>query len=135
MSTPGEQCDAEQDRCHERARAALGQGRDVLLSASASLNGTSPYAISQALGRITAMLVKEDRAGGLVLTGGDTAKAVCLQLNTTGIELLDEVELGIPVGRLVGDHPLSVITKAGAFGHEGALLRAIRYLKGEHEDE
>jgi uncharacterized protein YgbK (DUF1537 family) len=62
--------------------------------------------------------------GGLILTGGDTARAVCRQLGARGLELLAEVEPGVPLGRLVGRTRLLAVTKAGAFGSEQALVRA-----------
>jgi hypothetical protein len=48
----------------------------------------------RALGRV--------RAGGLVLTGGQTARAVCDALAIAGIELVGEIERGVALGRAVG---------------------------------
>lgn len=69
---------------------------------------------------------------GLVITGGDTAIAVCRALGGTGMVINREVAPGIPTCALVGgdyqDTP--VVTKAGGFGSEDALLEALRTLKG-----
>lgn len=87
--------------------------------------------ISKVLGEIASELVKNySFVSGLVLTGGDTAKDVCLQIGASGLELLKEVEAGIPLGKLVGEHELFAITKAGAFGNEFSLVNAVRELKG-----
>lgn len=51
-----------------------------------------------------------------------------------GIELLNEVEPGIPYGTLLGGSRLATVTKAGAFGNKMSLFHAMRYIhleKGE----
>ncbi|MBP1934366.1 four-carbon acid sugar kinase family protein [Ammoniphilus resinae] len=87
--------------------------------------------ISQALGEVAAKLLEVFQIKGLVLTGGDTAKQVCNQLGITGFKLIDEVEIGIPLGKTVGKRELYAITKAGAFGTERSLLHSIKKLQGE----
>jgi uncharacterized protein YgbK (DUF1537 family) len=67
------------------------------------------------------------RFDGLVITGGDTARAVLQALGISGLAVLGSVELGIPVSRAThGD--LRVVTKAGAFGDDHSLTRAVRAL-------
>ena len=63
----------------------------------------------------------------LLLTGGDTALAVCAALGTTAIELSHELEPGVPVGRIVGGvaEGAWVITKSGGFGDNETLWRMI----------
>ena len=63
-------------------------------------------------------LVEGISPAGLVLTGGDTAAAVCAALKCTLIRLEGEVEPGMAWGRLEnGDLPgLAVVTRAGSFG-------------------
>jgi len=68
---------------------------------------------------------------GLVLTGGDTAKAVSRHIGARGMELIKELETGIPFGYLIGTNNIAAITKAGAFGKEDSLLKAINFLKGD----
>jgi uncharacterized protein YgbK (DUF1537 family) len=67
--------------------------------------------------------------GGLILTGGDTARAVSSRLGVTGIRLLDELEPGVALGELPGFRNLPMITKAGGFGHPDTLLNASRTLR------
>jgi uncharacterized protein YgbK (DUF1537 family) len=71
-----------------------------------------------------------ERPGLLILTGGATARMVCAQLGASGIQLLGEVQPGLPVGRLTGGlwDGVTVLTKAGAFGPPDALLDALRAL-------
>ena len=81
------------------------------------------------LADIVLQIVREDLISGVVLSGGDTAKAVCELLGAKGIEILAEVEPGIPLCRLRGPHPLWVITKAGAFGTPEVLIDSLQQLK------
>ncbi|HRE03832.1 MAG TPA: nucleotide-binding domain containing protein, partial [Ilumatobacteraceae bacterium] len=69
-----------------------------------------------------------EAADGLILTGGHTARSVL----STGARRLDiggEVETGIPWAVTTANgRDLAVITKAGGFGDDGALMRAVRFL-------
>lgn len=87
-------------------------------------------AVAAALGETAASAVARRRVGALVLTGGDTALAVCSALGASALWLDGEVERGMPRGRLA-DGPyagLPVVTKAGGFGGGDALMRAVRSL-------
>jgi len=80
----------------------------------------SPLGDEQVAGRLAAVagwLVEAGLVGGLVMTGGDTAAAVCRRLGTSLIELHGEPMPGIAAGALLDGHHagLPVITKAGAF--------------------
>jgi uncharacterized protein YgbK (DUF1537 family) len=83
------------------------------------------------LGWIGAQLVRRQEVAGIVLTGGDTAVAVCRALGVTGIRILEEVTTAIPLGTMTTREgkTLKVITKAGAFGKPGDLLKAVRKLQ------
>ncbi|WP_275577008.1 nucleotide-binding domain containing protein [Thalassobacillus pellis] len=91
--------------------------------------------ISQALGDITREVVNNvPELRALVLTGGDTAKDISKQLGATGFRLTRQIEAGIPQGILIGtDRLIEVVTKAGAFGSEKSIYRAMKALKGERE--
>ena len=65
-----------------------------------------------------------EHAAGLVLTGGETARAVCDRVGVRAIELCGEVEPGVPLGRIASP-ARAVVTKAGAFGDPGTLCRAV----------
>ena len=62
-----------------------------------------------------------------MLTGGETARAVCDRVGVTAIELVAEIEPGVPLGR-AGD--LGIVTKAGAFGGPATLCRAVDAIRG-----
>ena len=101
-------------RAGEEARAALARGEDAVLYGEASAGADLAGAL--------------EHAAGLVLTGGETARAVCDRVGVTAIELIREIEPGVPLGR-AGD--LGIVTKAGAFGDPGTLSRAVDAIRGE----
>ncbi|MEH7387516.1 four-carbon acid sugar kinase family protein [Bacillus sp. JJ1521] len=66
---------------------------------------------------------------GLILTGGDTAKAVCSILGIKEMELVSEIEPGLPFGRLIGyEKDLWAVTKAGGFGNNESLKNAMHFM-------
>jgi len=140
-------------RCVTQVKALLEQGKDILIASAVNdcdvaqgvtageKRGLSGIEVSEqtavALGDIAAQLTECPMAG-MVLTGGDTAIHVCRSLGAEAIEVVEEVAVGIPLGRLVGGrcHGLQVVTKAGAFGDEDAFvlsMQAMRKAGGEKE--
>ncbi len=87
-----------------------------------------------ALAEVAAGLSGEGLFDALVLTGGETAVGVARRLGAVGIRLEGEVEPGIPVGSLIGPRPYRVVTKAGAFGEPGTLVRAVERLLQSGKD-
>ncbi|MDQ0206895.1 four-carbon acid sugar kinase family protein [Alkalicoccobacillus murimartini] len=64
----------------------------------------------------------------IVMTGGDTAKALCRRVSVSQLDLIDEFETGIPISTFTG--PLSgtyAITKAGAFGNEQTFSKIYEF--------
>ena len=101
-----------------------------VIAAGKSININSTQVgirIAMVLGQVVAELGKEGLAG-LFLTGGETAVSSCRALQATGIEILQEVVPGIPLGRIIGGplYGLRVITKAGAFGDDHAIIKAMK---------
>lgn len=86
--------------------------------------------ISRGLGQIAKGLLGNCASiQGLVLTGGDTAKAVCSELAISEMELYSEVEPGLPFGRLRSENrSYWAVTKAGGFGHEQSLVNVVKYM-------
>jgi len=82
--------------------------------------------VADSLGRMCAMLINEvgvSRLGGLILSGGDTALAVLRHLGFEVLEVVGEVEPGLPLLKVVGAD-VKLVTKAGGFGDEWTLIRA-----------
>ena len=72
-----------------------------------------------------------DLLGGLILTGGETARALLSGWGMHTLELIGELEAGVPLSCISGQRFIPVITKAGAFGSEGCLSRAFQLLKSD----
>ena len=105
---------------------------DELIEATrneASRLGLSPFElenrITYALASVTEQLLNYSLSG-LIITGGATALAITRQLGTKSIEILDEVQPGVPVLRL---DQIKAVTKAGGFGQVDTLIQATKYLK------
>ncbi|WP_347551300.1 four-carbon acid sugar kinase family protein [Pseudalkalibacillus hwajinpoensis] len=92
--------------------------------------------IASALGTIAGRLIESKRIQGAVLTGGDIAGATCKGLNGKGIRIIGEVEDGLPYGKLLGGlyDSLLLATKAGAFGSEQALVKALQTLREVNQE-
>jgi len=128
----------EMDRVVKVVSAELRAGRPAVLtlaqrSGDGESRGLRPSAsatLSEFLGQATECVAEKTRVGSLILCGGDIAIAVCSALRANGMELLGEIESGVPWSRLVGGplRGLPAATKAGGFGGVNAFAKAIRYL-------
>ena len=108
-----------------RAAAALAEAGVCVLHPVGSGHGADlPRRIAAALADAAAAAAERAAAGGLVLTGGDTAVHVARRLGATGLLVEDELEPGVVAGRLLGPRPYRIVTKAGGFGSPDALLAA-----------
>ncbi len=110
-------------RLRERAVIA------VSTSAPSSLSATQ---IAHVIGLRVRAIIKFGRPDALIVTGGDTARGILDLLGAQAIDLLAEVDSGVPLGRIVGGiaDGLPIITKAGGFGHPDTFTRAFTYLGG-----
>lgn len=113
--------------------SALTSGESAVLCSAPQTGGIAPEKVAEVLAGVVVGL-EPGAFGALVLTGGDTAAAVSLELGATGIELLGEVEAGVPVGRLLGPRPYPVVTKAGGFGGRDTLKDALKVLVRDSEE-
>ncbi|WP_304439910.1 nucleotide-binding domain containing protein, partial [Achromobacter sp. 2789STDY5608628] len=103
----------------------------LLLAPEGQLAGLDADTVAQRLGSLAAQAIGATRAAGVVATGGDGARQVLLALGAGGIALVDEVMGGVPLGTLTGGTAdgLPVVTKAGGFGTEDVLVRAVRAIR------
>jgi uncharacterized protein YgbK (DUF1537 family) len=103
----------------EDVAMALASGDDVIVR---------PPSIDQA----RALAPVAATASGLMLTGGETARALLVAMRVASLRVIDEVERGVP--RSLASLPLGVpvVTKAGAFGDRSTLLRCRAALRNLH---
>ena len=68
---------------------------------------------------------------GLVVIGGDTAYSFLQGISASGIAVEGEVQAGMPAGVISGGSAegIPIVTKAGGFGSEKALVDAIDHLR------
>ena len=76
--------------------------------------------------------LRDPRFGVLIATGGDTMEAVLDHINVQEFEILQELDPGFPLGRArLGDgRSLMLAMKAGGFGSDDALERAVVRIRG-----
>jgi len=68
----------------------------------------------------------------LIATGGDTMEAVLDLLDVHAFEILQELDPGFPLGRarLADGRAFLLAMKAGGFGTDDALVRAVAKMRG-----
>ncbi|MEJ8546951.1 four-carbon acid sugar kinase family protein [Brevibacillus borstelensis] len=84
-------------------------------------------AIADCLGALGKSVLAKREVSGFVLTGGDIAYRTCLHLGVEALQIVSEVEEGIPLSVIIGGlaDKLPVVTKAGAFGNRFSLAHAV----------
>ncbi len=136
---------AELEQANSSLLTAIDSGHDIALVVRASreeiaatqkLGATLNLSAAQVAQRIVdglaqvgSRLIHEGCISGIVATGGDTANALCNALGAQALEILGEVEAGIPIMRLLGERSLPLITKAGGFGSTAAMGEALVKVK------
>ncbi|WP_455368046.1 four-carbon acid sugar kinase family protein [[Eubacterium] cellulosolvens] len=138
--------DREMKKALKSIREYLDSGKDVIISSALTKDakettliqgkrkGFSQHQISEeistALGQLAGMVAKE-KISGIILTGGAIAIKAFKTIGALGFQVKEEVMPGIPIGQIIGGRldGLHVITKAGAFGDEDALIRCIKTLR------
>ena len=104
----------------------------AVTTAGLNPSASSERTVAARLAEVAAAPVIREHVGGMVLTGGDVAAAVCGALHAKGIDLGGEIYAGQPWGRLIGGEmpDLPVATKAGSFGRDHALRSCAAFLQG-----
>ncbi len=112
-----------------RLREHLGPVNDVAIvtapPVSAPVTPDSAKAVREHLARQARALLDAGYEG-LVVTGGETVRAIVAGLDQPTVEVLDEPAPGIVRGRLAGGAML--VTKAGGFGDSDTLIGLHRHL-------
>jgi uncharacterized protein YgbK (DUF1537 family) len=115
--------------CAQALDAALASGSDVAVTIRGEeINFQEGPQLAAAL---AALIVPHlSQVGGLIVTGGETARAILDRAGISGLRMQGEIEPGAPVGVSTGDIAIPVITKAGAFGDHMTLKRCRAILRG-----
>lgn len=120
------------------AKKVLGQGKSLALSPIfARYTPDIGHLVPAFIAELVSGILASGQFAGLFLSGGDIAVAVCRRLLVAAISVLGEVEPGVPAGELKGGQAegMRLVTKAGGFGTEEALVKSIAYLERGHLHE
>lgn len=113
---------------------AAGETADeaVAEAPTVTLGPTDAERVADALAVLTDRIVDDVDRVGLVLVGGEGARAVLRRLGATSLRVLGAVREGVPHGILEGGrlHGMPVVTKAGGFGPAETLTDTVRVLLG-----
>jgi uncharacterized protein YgbK (DUF1537 family) len=103
--------------CNE-AVDALDLGKDVVIETPEHRDTAAAYSMPSVFERLFRTVLREATLGGVFISGGRTAEAVCDSLRVKALQVTEEVSPGIPTSiALDGRNPgLRFITKAGGFG-------------------
>lgn len=131
--------EAHAPQAHERVAVVVGSNQTMTLLQVEALSDVGPP-MEMVLGDprkaalVGAAVALCRRADALVVTGGYTARRVLEALGVRALLVGGEVEQGVPWATVTaaGDEwtPSLVITKAGGFGDELTLQRAVRFALG-----
>lgn len=116
----------------EEADRLLGQGKGLALSSTFSHYVPAlKQSVAAIMAEVVANILASHKFAGLFLSGGDIAVEVCRRLQVSAIRVHGEVEPGVPAGELMGGpgQGMRLVTKAGGFGTEEALIKSISYLE------
>jgi uncharacterized protein YgbK (DUF1537 family) len=118
-------------RSHRQADQLQASGGVMLLRGPAARE-RDPAAVLRRIAESAARALQDPRFGALIATGGDTMEAVLDLLDVREFEILQEIDPGFPLGRArLGDgRSLLLAMKAGGFGSDDALERAVARIRG-----
>jgi uncharacterized protein YgbK (DUF1537 family) len=120
------------NRMIKEAEQLLRLGKGLAISATFSQYVAAlKQSIPGIMAEVVTGILAQHKFAGLFLSGGDIAIEVCRHLSVSAIFVHGEVEPGVPAGELVGGqgNGMRVVTKAGGFGTESALVKSISYLE------
>lgn len=102
----------------DEATAALDLGKDVAIAVPEHHDTAAAYGMTSIFEGLFRTVLREAELGGVFISGGRTAEAVCDSLRVKTLQVTEEVSPGIPTSiALDGRNPgLRFVTKAGGFG-------------------
>jgi D-threonate/D-erythronate kinase len=104
----------------------------VTLLRGPAVRERDPAALLRKIAADAARELRDPRFGALIATGGDTMEEILDLLNVREFEILQELEPGFPLAFAMLDdgRPLLLAMKAGGFGSDDAVQRAIARIRG-----
>jgi 4-hydroxythreonine-4-phosphate dehydrogenase len=108
---------------------ALRSGQHVVVSLSQTSRGevADGLVFCRRLASLLAPAVPH--AGGVIATGGETARALLTAAGASAFQVVEEIEDGMPLLQCqLAGRALPVVTKAGGFGQPNSIYNAWRWL-------
>ena len=114
-----------------RVDAALRSEGVAVLATPADPVAFRHHAIAEELAGLAADCIRATGVRRVFVTGGEVARALCDAFAVTRLAVRGRVDEGVPALEALDGLPgLELVTKAGGFGDEGALLRILACLDG-----
>jgi D-threonate/D-erythronate kinase len=113
----------------------LRQASGITLLRGPMARERDPAGVLRRIAEDAARELQDPRFGALIATGGDTMEAVLDLLDVREFEILQEFDPGFPLGhaRLGDGRSLLLGMKAGGFGSDDALERAVARIRGTNQ--
>ncbi len=143
--------EAEKENIIKKAIDFSNLGKDIILRSTKAISDTGQaYTIGEKygltgfevsekialfIGELTKEILYSTSLDGLMLTGGDIAIKTANMLDVSGTVIEDEILPGIPYGYFIHDKfgNIPIVTKAGGFGEEDAIVKIINYLRKDYK--
>ncbi|WP_395110689.1 four-carbon acid sugar kinase family protein [Actinomadura sp. SCN-SB] len=129
---PGE---TDPARAVEAVRAAFGAGADVVLSVDPDAPVERDRALATARSLAAVTVGAAEKAGVLLATGGETARAILLEMGAGELWPVGEPEPGVVAARTKPGAGTLFITKAGGFGVPETLARVLHAVRNDQGSE
>jgi D-threonate/D-erythronate kinase len=116
-------------------RSAKGREEITFAKSVGVKEGLSDFDVSERIacfyGEIAKLITEQIEVSLLMLSGGDIAIKAVNAMQISGIEIEEEIAPGIPFGYFIrmDNSRIPVVTKAGSFGKEDAIIEVVNYLK------
>lgn len=86
--------------------------------------------VSETLSEVAGQVIRDHGIRDIIVCGGDTSAAVCERLNVRGMQVLEEIEAGLPLCRSLGRPEYRLILKSGSFGSREFIEKALSVMRG-----
>ncbi|RVA01854.1 four-carbon acid sugar kinase family protein [Mesorhizobium sp. M7A.F.Ca.US.001.02.1.1] len=116
----------------QRQADQLQKVRGVMLLRGPRTREWDSAAVLRRIAQDAARELQSPRFGALIATGGDTMEAILDLLKVREFDILQELDPGFPLGlaRLGDGRSLLLAMKAGGFGSDDAVTRAVARIRG-----
>lgn len=84
--------------------------------------------VSAVLSEISVQVIQEYQIRRIIVCGGDTSASLCAHLGIGGMQVLEEIEAGLPTCESVEEPHYRMVLKSGSFGSQAFVEKAMEKL-------